>query len=91
MKSTELLCQQRFIESKLDGYNAIISKARKGAMGLTLEEDKTHQWKQARQQHAVYFAELRKVNQQLNKLRKCTGFEIINGKRIAIYKYKDVA
>ena len=40
-------------------------------------------------QHAIYFAAYRRINGQLAKIRKCVGYENVNGRRVAIYEYKD--
>lgn len=87
--ATALLERQQIIESNLNDFHIILSKARKGNMGLTLEEDKTLEWCKAQANHILWFRELQKVNQALNKIRRCVGYENVNGKRIAVYKYKD--
>jgi hypothetical protein len=88
MNATTLLQQQAEIEDKLTNLEATLHKARTGAMGLTLEEDKTTEWRKAKAQHAVYFKMLRTINGQLNKLRKHVGYDNVNGRRVAVYQYK---
>lgn len=87
--ATELLKQKDLIEDKLNNLHVEISKARRGKMGLTLDIDKTPEWLQATADHIIAFNRLRAINQQLNKMRTCVGYEAINGKRVAIYKYKN--
>jgi len=84
-----LLERQKLIEDKLDIYGAILNKAEKGAMGLTLDTAKTPEWKEAKQQHAIWFKLYRECNSALNKQRKHVGYECVNGKRVSIFKYKD--
>lgn len=86
---TELLKLQAQIEAHLTAQEAIIGKARKGTMGLTLEEDKTPEYKQAVKQHATLWANYRKVNGAISKQRKHVWYELQNGKWVSIYKYKD--
>lgn len=87
MTSAELLAKQQVIESKLDQYGDILSSAPKGNMGLTLEEAKTPEWREAKRLHAYWFDQLRKVNTQLNKIRKFSHYEAVDGKRRTVYKY----
>jgi len=86
-QAAELLTHQANIEAKLDQLGAIIDKARRGDMGLTLDEDKTPEWLNAKRAYNTAFAMLRDTNAKLNKLRKPDHFEAINGKRVTIYKY----
>jgi hypothetical protein len=86
-QATLLLTHQANIEAKLDQLGAIIDKARRGAMGLTLDEDKTLEWHSAKRAYNTAFNMLRDTNSKLNKLRKAYHFEAINGKRVTIYKY----
>lgn len=88
MNTQDLLNKQARIEFILDGLQAVLNAAPRGEMGLTLDEAKTPVWRQAKQQHALYFKELQTVNKALNKIRKCIGYENVNGKRTPIYKYK---
>lgn len=85
-----LINEQQFIDSKLDEYGAIISKARTGAMGLTLDEDKTPEWREAKRLYSIWWAKYQTVNKSLSKLRKPSDYIIINGKRVIIYKYKAI-
>lgn len=87
-KAQELLNKQSDIQNKLSECGAIIGKARKGSMGLTLAEDKTPEWTEAKRLYAIYWEAYRSVNQQLNKIRKATGYKNINGKRVTIYQYQ---
>lgn len=86
-QAAELLTHQANIEAKLDQLGAIIDQARRGSMGLTLDEDKTPQWLSAKRAYNTAFNMLRDINSKLNKLRKADRFEAINGKRVTIYKY----
>lgn len=85
--ATELINKQAYLESILDKYSAVINKARRGAMGLTLEEDKTPEWKEAKRLYDAHWKMYQDVNKALSKLRKFKGYEIINGKRVCMYKY----
>lgn len=85
--SAELLTQQQVIESKLNQYGDILSSAPKGQFGLTLESAKTPEWREAKRLHAYWFDQLRKVNTQINKIRKFSHFECVDGKRRSVYKY----
>ncbi len=89
MTSTQLLTAITLLNEQMTVQEAIIGKAGKQPSGLTLEQDKTPEWRKAKTEFGRLFIELRKANQQLNKLRKLTGYEIQDGKRVAIYKYKD--
>lgn len=84
----QLLSQQSSIEIKLDELHAIISKAQRGPMGMTIAEAKTTEWKEAKRLHSIYWDAYRSVNTKLNKIRKAVGYEAINGKRVTIYQYK---
>lgn len=86
--STILLARLEIVNQNLDKYDAIVKKARRGAMGLTLGEDKTDEWREAKIQWGKYWSELRSINQRLNKIRKAIGFQIVEGKRVTIYTYK---
>lgn len=87
VQAADLLTHQANIEAKLDQLGAIIDQARRGSMGLTLDEDKTPQWLSAKRAYNTAFNMLRDINSKLNKLRKADHFEAINGKRVTIYKY----
>ena len=87
MLASNLLSQQQTIEIKLDELHETINKAERGPMGLTIDSSKTPEWREAKKQYAIYFQQFRKINQQLNKLRKCIGYENVNGRRVPIYKY----
>jgi len=84
-----LIERQGALEGKLNTLDALIKKAKRGAMGLTLESEKTPEWREARKAYSMYWAALRNVNMQLNKLRTCVGYENVNGRRSPIYKYND--
>lgn len=88
IQAQQLLDKQADIEGKLCECEAIIGKRGMGAMGLTLDSDKTPEWKEAKRLYAIYWDQYRAVNQELNKIRKAKGFEAANGKRITIYQYK---
>lgn len=88
MTSTELLNHVATIEAQISVQESIISKAGRSACGLTLDADKTPEWRKAKTEFGRLFIELRKANQQLNKLRKLSHYESVNGKLTAIYKYK---
>lgn len=64
--ATALLNRKEFLENGLNDFHIILSKARKGNMGLTLEEDKTLEWCTAQANHVLWFRELQKVNQALH-------------------------
>lgn len=83
-----LIETQKLLESKLDAFSVILNKARRGEMGLTLDEDKTPEWKEAKNQYAIHWKQYQQVNSRLSKLRKFKGYQIIDGKRIATYQYK---
>ncbi len=87
-EATKLLTEIQTIEQGLKACEAVINKARKHANGLTLEEDKTIEWRKAKTEYGRLFIELRKANQQLNKLRKFSHYENVNGKLTAVYQYK---
>jgi ornithine carbamoyltransferase len=76
--ATILLEQQQLLETELDRYSAILNKARRGAMGLTIEEDKTPEWKEAKRLYSICWASYQQVNKQLTKLRKFKGYEMAN-------------
>lgn len=84
----QLLNKQFVIEIKLSECEAIINKAGDGAMGLTLDADKTPEWKEAKRLYAIYWNAYRRINQQLNRIRKAIGYDAVNGKRVTIYQYK---
>ena len=86
--ATILLTQQAALDEKLNSLHDILNKAERGPMGMTLDSAKTPEWREAKRLYNTYFSQLRSVNQQLNRLRKCVGYEAVNGKRVAIYKYK---
>lgn len=88
-QAATLLNSIEAIKAQMEAQEAIISQAGRNASGLTLEADKTPEWRAAKVEHGRLFIELRKANQQLNKLRKLSHYENHNGKRVAIYKYKD--
>lgn len=83
-----LIKQAEIINTNLDRLHDIINSADRGAMGLTLDSAKTPEWSKVKHEYDVQFCRLHSVNQQLNKLRKCVGYEALNGKRVAIYEYK---
>jgi len=83
-----LLDRQSFVEDGLKAFGSVIKKARKHASGLTFDEDKTPEWKEAARQYDIYFAAYRRINQQLSKIRTLVGYEAIDGRRVAIYQYK---
>ena len=84
-----LLDRQSFIESNLKEMEAIINKAKRNEYGLTLDADKTAVWQAAKKQYSVYWDAYRRINMQLNKIRKAVGFEVVNGKRVTIYQYNN--
>jgi len=83
-----LLNHVKQIENKLSALEAIISLARRSPNGLTLDADKTMEWRKAKVEHGRWFIELQKANKALNKLRKLSHYEICDGKRVAVYNYK---
>lgn len=85
----QLLDEQARIEKKLDELHTLISKAGRSPMGLTIDADKTPEWKEAKRLYAIYWGGYRNVNQKLNKIRKAVGYEAVNGKRVTIYQYKN--
>jgi hypothetical protein len=89
LAALSLIKQAEIINANLDRLHDIINKAERGAMGLTLDSSKTPEWSKAKHEYDMMFSRLRAVNSQLNKLRKCVGYEAVNGKRVAIYQYKD--
>lgn len=82
-----LLDRQSFIESNLNEMEAIISKAERGACGLTLDSAKTDEWRAAKKQYSIYWDAYRRINSQLAKIRKAVGREVVNGKLVTIYHY----
>lgn len=84
----ELINKQQALQSELDEYELIINKARRGNMGLTLEEDKTPEWRWAKKMHFLTWAKYQQVNKELAKLRKFKRYELVDGKRVAVYIYK---
>ena len=88
-EAQSLLNQVKQIENKLDALDAIIKRARRSDMGLTLEEDKTIEWRKAKTEYGRWFIELRKCNQRLNKLRTLSryDYDAVNGKRTPVYNY----
>jgi hypothetical protein len=84
-----LLDRQAFVEEGLKEFGAIIAKAERGAYGLTLDSAKTPEWKEAKRQHSIYWNAYRRINGQLAKIRKAVGREVVNGKLVTIYQYKD--
>lgn len=83
-----LIKQAEIINANLDRLHDVINKAERGVMGLTLDSAKTPEWSKAKHEYDMMFCRLRQVNSQLNKLRQCVGYEVMNGKRVAIYQYK---
>jgi hypothetical protein len=79
---------KEIIDEMLEEAEKVIHSARRGPMGLTLEEDKTPQWKEAKRQFAYWFKELQKYNKQFLKTHKHTGYMNVNGKRVATYQPK---
>lgn len=88
IEASNLLKQAEIINANLDRLHTLINSAERGPMGLTLDSSKTPEWRKAKHEYDVQFCRLRQVNQQLNKLRKCVGYQVENGKRVAIYQYK---
>lgn len=84
-----LLDRQAFVEEGLNKFGAIIAKAERGACGLTLDSAKTPEWKEAKRQYSIYWDAYRRINGQLAKIRKAVGREVVNGKLVTIYEYKD--
>lgn len=83
-----LLERQSFVEDGLRDLEAAINRmARRNACGLTLDADKTPAWKEAKRQYSIYWAAYRRINQQLSKIRKVVGYEVVDGKRVTIYQY----
>lgn len=89
LHAQQLIDKQAEIDAKLDELHNIITKAGRGPMGLTLDADKTPEWREAKRMYAIYWDAYRNVNQQLNKIRKAVGYEAVNGKRVVIYQYKN--
>ena len=88
MTAIILLHEQERLENLLSKCEIELNKARRGTMGLTMEEDKTPSWHEAKRLHGIYWKEYQQVNKLLSKLRKLKGYKIENGKRVAIYEYK---
>jgi hypothetical protein len=87
-EAQQLLSHQSAIEVKLSELEAIINKAERGPMGMTIDAAKTPEWKEAKHMHSIYWAAYREVNAKLSKIRKAVGYEAINGKRVTVYQYK---
>lgn len=85
-----LLSRLSEIEAARSEQEAILRKTPKGLNGITPDSAKTDEWRQALALHAKYFKEIRDINSSLNKIRKHIGFENINGRRVPVYKYKDL-
>lgn len=88
LPAQQLTTRQAELEIKLSELEVIINKADKGPMGITLDSAKTPEWKEAKRMHSIYWDAYREVNMKLSKMRKATGYEAINGKRVTIYQYK---
>ena len=84
-----LLDRQSFVEDGLKQFEAIIQLAERNANGLTLDSAKTPEWKEAKRQYSIYWAAYQRINSQLAKIRKCVGYENVNGRRVPLYQYKD--
>lgn len=79
------------IESNVDKWSNILKSFPRGDFGLTPDVIKaTAEYKEAKQQYNYWFEQLRAYNKQFLKTHKCVGFEIVNGKRVAIYQPKKV-
>ena len=87
-EAQSLLNQVKQIENKLSALEAIIKLARRSECGLTLEADKTMEWRKAKTEYGAWFIQLQKTNKALNKLRKFSHYESINGKLTTVYNYK---
>ncbi len=87
-EAQSLLNQVKQIENKLNALDAIIKRARRSEMGLTLESDKTDEWRKARVEYGRWFIELQKANKALRHLRKLSHYVNIDGKCTAVYNYK---
>ena len=83
-----LLNQVKQIENKLNALDAIIKRARRSNNGLTLEEDKTIEWRKAKVEYGKWFIELQKSNKALRHLRKFSHYANVDGKCTAVYNYK---
>ena len=80
---------KEIIDQKLDEAHNIINSFPRGTMGLSTEETRNNPvYIQAKKDWAIWFEELRKYNKQFLKAHKLVGYELINGKRVAIYKLK---
>lgn len=88
MTASTLLHEQERLEGLLSKYETELNKARRGPMGLTMDEDKTPIWHEAKRLHGIYWKEYQQVNKMLSKMRKLKGYKVENGKRVAIYEYK---
>lgn len=82
-----LLDEQSILEGKLSQMEGVINKAPRQSNGLTLDADRTPEWRNAKKMYSIYWDAYRRVNKQLSKVRKAIGYEAINGKRVAIYQY----
>ena len=87
-EAQSLLNQVKQIENKLSALEAIIKLARRSESGLTLEADKTMEWRKAKTEYSRWFIELQKANKALNKLRKFSHYVNLDGKCTAVYNYK---
>jgi hypothetical protein len=83
-----LLDRQSFVEDGMKEFSAILNKAESHPSGLTLDHAKTPEWREAKRQYAIYFAAYRRINKQLSQIRTLTGYQAIDGKRVAIYQYQ---
>lgn len=81
-----MMIYKELIDGKLSACEAILQGAERGAMGLTLDAAKTSEWHEAKRQYNYWFKELQKYNKQFLKTHKRTGYENINGRRVAIYE-----
>lgn len=78
---------KELIDNSLDKWDAVLKAFPRGPMGLTPDEVKaTAQWKEARRQYDYWFSQLRTYNKTFLKTHKHVGYEIVNGKRISLYK-----
>lgn len=88
LATQQLLSQQSALEIRLNELEAIITKAQRGPMGITLDSAKTPDWHEAKRQYSIVWNAYREINARLSKRRKAVGYEAVDGKRVTIYQYK---
>lgn len=78
---------KEIIDQNLDKWDTVLKSFPRGPMGLTPDHIKASpEWKEARRQYDYWFSQLRAYNKAFLKTHKHVGYEIVEGKRIALYQ-----